>query len=98
MNPVWTWYFVTPCKGFRILEFGKFHLWNPEAWALDSGMQLKESEILLTDKNCNLVPGIRNPRLSWILLLRANFDYLQNNKRQRQHKYLTSKNFQARTV
>lgn len=45
---VWTWYFVTPCKGFRILESGKFHLWNPEAWDLDSGMQLKEPEILLT--------------------------------------------------
>ena len=29
---------------------------------------------------------------------RQNFDYLQYNKRQRQHKCLTSKNFQARTV
>ena len=27
---------------------GKFWLWNPESWALESGIQLKESGILLT--------------------------------------------------
>ena len=59
-------------------------MWNPESWALESGVQLKESGILLvigienpssTDRDWNRVPGIRNPwrgirnpRLSWILL------------------------------
>ena len=49
---------------------GNFFLWNPEPWALESGIQLKESGILLklgiqnpnfTDKDRNPVPGIRNP-------------------------------------
>ena len=73
------------CKGFRNLE--KFCLWNPEPWALESGIQLKESEILQrngiqnpssTDKDWNQVPGIwnprrgiQNPRLSWIPLYGA---------------------------
>ena len=34
---------------------GKFWLWNPESWALESGIQLKESGILLTTV-------IQNPR------------------------------------
>ena len=51
-------------------ETGKICLWNPESWALESGIQLKESRIPLTieiqnpsstDKNWNPVPGIRNP-------------------------------------
>ena len=33
---------------------GKFYLWNPEKWALEYGIQLKESGIPLTS-------GIRNP-------------------------------------
>ena len=57
---------------------------NLYSWALESGIQFKESGILLTigirnpsstDKDCNLVPGIQNPRyaiqnprLSWIPL------------------------------
>jgi hypothetical protein len=46
-------------------------LWNPESWALESGIQLKESgipltiEILkkvsLTYNTLNTIPGIRNP-------------------------------------
>ena len=31
----------------RISQFEKFCLWNPESWALESGKQLKESEIPL---------------------------------------------------
>ena len=31
--------------GFR--NPGKFYLWNPESWALESGMQLKETGIPL---------------------------------------------------
>ena len=66
------------------LNPGNFSLWNLESWVLESGIQLKESGILLkigiqkpssTDKDCNPVPGIRNPRdgiqnprLSWIPL------------------------------
>ena len=55
--------FCHPCKGFRILESGKFHLWNPKSWALESGIYLKESGIpqtigiqnpSSTDKNWNL--------------------------------------------
>ena len=68
---------------------GNFCLWNPESWALESGIQLKESGIPLTigiqnpsstDKDWNPVPSIRNPRcgiqnssLSWILLHGAIF-------------------------
>ena len=59
-------------------------LWNPESSALESGIQLKESGILLyigfqnpsfINKDWNPVPvirnprrGIQNPRLSWIPL------------------------------
>ena len=73
-------------KGFRIPESGKFcfgHLvnsgnfclWNPDTWALESGIQLMESGIPLTIGIRNPVLGIRNPRygiqnprLSWIPL------------------------------
>ena len=50
----------------------KLCLWNPESWALESRIQLKESGIPpmigiqnpnFTDKDWNPVPGIRNPRL-----------------------------------
>ena len=50
---------------------GKVYLWHPESWSLEFGIQLKESEVLLTigihnlsatDKDWNEVPGIRNPR------------------------------------
>ena len=80
-------------SGFRkifacgIRNLGKFYTWNLESWALESGIQLKESGILLTiriqnpsstDKDWNQVPGIRNPlcgiqnpRLSWIPLYEA---------------------------
>ena len=50
----------------------KFFRWNPESWALESGIQLKESGIPLTigmrtpsssNKDQNPVPGIRiSPR------------------------------------
>ena len=68
----------------RFRNPGKFCLWNPESWGLESGKQPKESRILLTigiqnpsstDKYGNPVPGIRNPqrgfqnpRLPWIPL------------------------------
>ena len=54
---------VAPCKGVRIQEFGKFCVWNPDTgkfillpWilGLESGIQLKESEISPTTN------GIRN--------------------------------------
>ena len=54
---------VAPCKGVRIPESGKFFFWNPDAgkfillpWilGLESGIQLKESEISPT------INGIRN--------------------------------------
>ena len=57
---------------------GKFCKWNLEPWALESGIQLKESGIQnpsSTDKDWNPVPsirnpgrGIQNPTLSWIRL------------------------------
>ena len=49
---------------------GKICMWNPESWALESGIQLKESGIPLaigiqnpssTEKDWNPVPRIRNP-------------------------------------
>ena len=77
--------YFAQCKGFRNLK--KFCLWNPEPWALESGIQLKESEILQrngiqnpssTDKDWNQVAaiwnprrGIQNPRLTWIPLYGA---------------------------
>ena len=70
-------------------ESGKYCLWNLESWALEPGIQLKEPRIpptirirnpSSTDKDWNLIPGIRNPRrgvqnprLSWIPLNGANF-------------------------
>ena len=58
-------------KESRFPNPAKFCLWNPESWGLESGIQLKESGILLTigiqnpsstDKYGNPVPGIRNPQ------------------------------------
>ena len=72
-----------------IRNLGKFCLWNPKSWALESRIQLRESGIPLTigiqkpsstEKDSNPVPGIRNPRrgiqkprLSWIPLHGAKF-------------------------
>ena len=66
---------------------GSFFSWNPESWALESGIQLKEYRTLVkngiqypnfTNKDRNPVPGIRNlgrgiqnQRLSWIPLHRV---------------------------
>ena len=36
------------CKVIRIPESGDLYLWNPESWALESVIELKESEIALT--------------------------------------------------
>ena len=56
-------------SGFR--NQGNFCMWNPESWALESGIQLKESIISLTiaipfpsstNKDRNKVSEIRNPR------------------------------------
>ena len=69
-------------SGFRNPR--NFCLWNPESWAFESGIRLKESGIPLTIGIQNLSPtdrnpvpgirnprsGIQNPRLSWILLVR----------------------------
>ena len=53
----------------------EFYLGNVESWALESGIQLKESRILLMIGIRNPVPGIWNARrwiqnltLSWIPL------------------------------
>ena len=52
------------------VNLGKIGMWNPESWALESGVQLKESRIPLaigiensssTDKDWNRLPVIRNP-------------------------------------
>ena len=72
------------CKGIGNPESGKIMLENPQSWALESGIQLNDSEIprtigiqipSTTDRDWNSVPGIRNPRcgiqnprLSWIPL------------------------------
>ena len=72
---------------FGIRNLGKFYTWNLESWALELGIQHKESGIPLTIgihnpsstyKDWNQVPGIRNPlcgiqnpRLSWIPLYEA---------------------------
>ena len=62
------------CFG-HLVNRGNFCLWNPEAWALELGIQLMESGIPLTIGVRNPVLGIRNPRcgihnprLSWIPL------------------------------
>ena len=39
---------VAACKVIRIPELGTLCMWNPESWALESAIQLKESRILLT--------------------------------------------------
>ena len=45
------------CKGIQIPESRKVLLWNPESWALETGIRLKESGIHL--------PSTKNPK-SWI--------------------------------
>ena len=52
-----------------IRNTGKFGMWHPESWVLESRIQHKESRIPLTiigftdktDKDWNPVPRIRNP-------------------------------------
>ena len=70
-NPLLSKWFISytaPCNGIRNL--GTICMWNPESWALESGVQLKESGLPLaigienpssTDKDWNRVPVIRNP-------------------------------------
>ena len=73
---------VTPFKEIQNLQFGEFLLlesgiqhillWNPESWALESRIQVKESGIPFSNWNLeskfhwqriqNRVPGIQNPR------------------------------------
>ena len=81
---VMEWFSNKNSKGIRIAESGKFLLVESGILVLESGIQLKESRIILTtgiqnpsstDKDWNPVCGIRNlrrgihnPRLSWILL------------------------------
>ena len=77
------WHSMAPWKEIRIPECEKiFLVENLEFWALESGIQLKESGHSLTieiqnpsfsDKDRYTVPGIRNPlrgiqnpKLSWI--------------------------------
>ena len=75
---------IVSCKGSRIPESRKVLLLEWESWALESGVQLKESGIPLAigiqnlssgDKGWNPVIGIRNPsrgiqnpRPTWIPL------------------------------
>ena len=74
---VMEWFSNKNRKGIRIAESGKFLLVESGILGLESGIQLKESGIILTtgiqnpsstDKDWNPVGGIHNPRLSWILL------------------------------
>ena len=63
---------IAPFKEIQNLQFGKFLLWNPEYWALESWTQVKESRIPFKNWNLgskfhwqriqNRVPGIQNPR------------------------------------
>ena len=55
----------------RIGNPGRFCLWHPESWVVESGIELKESGIPLTmgiqnpssaDKYWNPVPGIQTPQ------------------------------------
>ena len=71
------WFSNKNSKGIRIAESGKFLLVESGILGLESGIQLKESRLILTtgiqnpsstDKDWNPVGGIHNPRLSWILL------------------------------
>ena len=55
-------------REFRFWNPRNLCLWNPESGALKSGIQLKESRILLPI-------GIQNPRLSWISFY-EHFTYL----------------------
>ena len=55
-------------------------MWNPESWALESGIQLKESGIALaignqnpSSNDWNPLPGIQNPRHFWIPLHGASY-------------------------
>ena len=59
-----------------------FYLLNPESWALESGIQLKESGIPQTWDSRIQVPGIRNPRrgiqnprLSWFPYIARSFPF-----------------------
>ena len=72
-----TWAFVLGASSSRPMsrksgfwKLGNFCLLNSKSWALESGIQLKESRILLktgiqnpnfTNKDWNPAPGIRNP-------------------------------------
>ena len=65
--------FISNTKSWKFSNPGKFFLWNPISWALEFGIQLKESgitilgiqnprEVPLTKTGIQLVPGIRNSR------------------------------------
>ena len=64
--------FISNTKSWKFRYLGKFFLWNTISWALEFGMQLKESGISigiqnprgvpLTKTGIQLVPGIRNSR------------------------------------
>ena len=67
-----------PCiKGILTRNSGNFCFWNLESWALKSKCSSRNpvshqrlesgSQVPLT-KNSDSLPGIRNPRLSWIPL------------------------------
>ena len=68
---------------------GKFCLWNPESWVLDSGIQLKESGIPLKigiqnsssrDKYWNPVPEIRKTVLDSLTWVNGDFHGEENGK------------------
>ena len=53
---------VAPGKGIWISKsVGSLCLWNPQPWVLESGIQLKESGILLTIKIRIQVPLAKKP-------------------------------------
>ena len=64
---------IAPWKVIWIKACGIFRLWNPESWALESGIQLKESGIQVPlATNLESSTGIiQNPRLFWITSHRA---------------------------
>ena len=68
---------IAPYKAILIPKSGKFCLWNPGFWVLESVIQLQESGIPLTigirnpssidkDWKKQLQSRIQEPRLSWI--------------------------------
>ena len=69
----------------HVRESGKFLPWIPESGTLESGtlITIGIQNTSSTDKHWNPVPGIQNPRQSWIPLHKAIY---QNSNSRNWHK------------